>query len=106
MPTPKNIIKRIRGIPKKRRKMENPVDALRVLLKAAEERQKVYERDKIRVRDRNFNKARETRARNIAEVKIAQEEEQARQDDIQKTRIKNLRRARRKLRKLRSGEIT
>lgn len=55
------------------------------------------------VRDRNFEKAKLVRAQNIENRRIERENENIRQEQIEKTRMKNLRKARRALERKRNG---
>jgi hypothetical protein len=96
----RNVIKRIRGIPSKPLAIADPVD-----IRLAEAQGDIYlweqhEKQKEIVRDRNFAKAQEARARQL-EAKAAEEE---RQREIEKARLKNLSKARRVLRKMREAE--
>jgi hypothetical protein len=103
MTTVKNIIRHIRGIRKKKRAPETPEEIARINEKALLDREQVYISDKIRVRDKNFDKARAARAKALLEASIAMEAERVRQEQIHKGRIKSLRKARRKLRKIRGA---
>jgi hypothetical protein len=101
MTTVKNIIRHIRGIRKKKRVPETPEEIARIQELALISREKVYTDDKIRVRDKNLDKAKAARAKALLEASIAMEAERVRQEQIQKNRIRSLRKARRKLRKIR-----
>lgn len=52
------------------------------------------------VRDRNFKRAQHARAEQVAEINA----EKTRQDDIMKAKLKNLKKARKKLAKIRSSQ--
>lgn len=58
------------------------------------------------VRDRNFEKAKLVRAQNIENRRIERENENIRQEQIEKTRMKNLKKARRALERKRNGIST
>jgi hypothetical protein len=63
MTTVKNIIRHIRGIRKKKRVPETPEEIARIQELALISREKVYTDDKIRVRDKNLDKAKAARAK-------------------------------------------
>jgi hypothetical protein len=104
MASVKNIIRHIRGIRKNTQPIQTQEETDRIKAAAELARQRVYEGDKIRVRDRNFEKARQARTLALLTIQLEQATEQARQDAIQAQRVKSLRKARRKLSKIRSGE--
>jgi hypothetical protein len=95
-----NILKRIKHIPKKPLVIADPVDIRIAEAKAQMAIGDLYDSQVDVVRQRNFQLAQETRSRNI-ELRA---EEERRQDDIAKQRLKNLSKARKVLRKMRTNE--
>ena len=96
MTTPKNIIKRIRKIPRKAKYKQPAGEVFRVKMMAKQNKIRAFENDKAIVRNKNFSKAVATRKMNMAA-------RMEKQDAIQNKRIMSLRKARRKLRRIRGA---
>lgn len=93
MSSVQRAIKKIRGIPRKPLVIADPVD-----IRLAEARGQIhmdeeYQRQVEFIRDRNFKKAQEVRAKMLEDARIEQE----RQQDIAYERLKNLKKARKAL---------
>ena len=101
MSDPKNIIKRLRRVPKKQ-DAQDPLDAIISEMEAELNMNDMWQRDKKTVRDSNFKKARIVRGQNLAKSKEEQRVEDARLQKISEARLKNLKKAQRKLRRIRS----
>lgn len=94
-----DAIKRVRHIPKKPLVITDPVDIRLAEARAQMAIGDLYESQVEIVRDRNFKLAQEARQRNVE----ARQEEERRQEEIAQTRLKNLTKARKKLRKMREN---
>jgi hypothetical protein len=94
----RKVIKRVRRVGKQPKTFD-PVDLIIAENRARKEKREMWEQDKVIVRDNNFKKAL------IAlEVKHGEEmQEKERQAVIAQTRLDNLKKARRKLKRLRNG---
>jgi hypothetical protein len=94
----KKVIRKIRHKFKRPEKPEHPLVKIIAEAKAERYRQEFWERDKKNVRDANFKKA-------LQALEVRREEqrkEKERQAEIAEQRLKNLKKARRKLAKIRS----
>ncbi len=89
----KRAIKKIRGIPRKPLEVVDPVDIRLAEAKGLIRMDEEYQRQVEFVRDRNFKKAQEARAKILEEARVEQE----RQNEIAYERLKNLKRARKVL---------
>jgi hypothetical protein len=94
----KKVIRKIRHKFKPPQKPEHPLAKIIAEAKAEEHRRKFWERDKKIVRDSNFKKA-------LVAMELKREEarkEKERQAEIAEQRILNLKKARRKLKRIRN----
>lgn len=100
MDTAKKVINKIRHKFKREQKPEDPIIKLVAEVKAEAYQQSLWERDKKIVRDDNFKKARLAMEEHRKEVQTERE----RQRTIAEQRLKNLKKARRRLAKIRSEQ--
>jgi hypothetical protein len=96
----KRAIYRVRRKHLQPAKMEDPIIRLLAKMKAEVYKREFWERDKRIVRTENFRKARLA----LAAMREEREQEKERQVIIADERLKNLKKARRRLAKLRSTE--
>lgn len=96
----KKVIRRIRHKFKAPEKPEPLWKKLQAQARAEEHQAKFWERDKKIVREDNFKKALAARALQIEAIRAEKE----RQAEIGENRLKNLKKARRKLAKIRSEQ--
>jgi hypothetical protein len=96
----KKAIRKVRRKPTTPVKVENPIIKIIALYKASQYKQAFWERDKKIVRDDNFKKALIARREQIKEINAEKE----RQVEIAEQRLQNLKKARRKLKRLRENE--
>jgi hypothetical protein len=100
MPTPKHIIKRIRGIPKQEIH-QSPEEIARIKFLVTIGRGIQWIEQKEFIRDRAFLKAQAARENQIEQDRQRKEAETERQQSIIDARLKNLKKARRVLKKKR-----
>jgi hypothetical protein len=96
----KKAINKIRHKFKRSEKPEHPLVKIIAERKAEEHVQALWERDKKIVREYNFEKAKVARAQQVEEIHAEKE----RQEQIAEDRLKNLKKARRRLNFLRKKE--
>lgn len=96
----KKVLRKIRHKFKRPEKPENPLAKIIAERKAEEHQREFWERDKVIVRDDNFKKALVARAQQIEAINA----EKQRQADIAELRLENLKKARRKLKRIRAKE--
>lgn len=100
MDTAKKVINKIRHKFKRPEKLEHPLVRIIAERQAEEHIAAFWERDKKIVRGYNFQKALIARAQQIEQINT----EKQRQIDIAEERLKNLKKARRKLAKIREEQ--
>ena len=96
----KKVIKKIRHKFKPPEKLEPLWKRLKAEAEARRLQEEFWERDKVIVRDQNFKKAKIAREQQIEAINAEKE----RQVEIAEQRLKNLKKARRKLAKLREEQ--
>ena len=97
---PKKVIRKIRHKFKPPEKPEDPIKKLIANLKAARQKQEIWETDKRIKREANFKQA----LLGLGEYRKQREAEKERQEEIANERLKNLKKARKALQKSREGE--
>jgi hypothetical protein len=94
----RKVIKRIRNIPRTPVEITDPVDIRLAEARGEMRMDEEYQKQVNIIRDRNFKKAQEARARMLEDARAEQE----RQDDIVYDRLKNLKKARKVLERMRN----
>jgi len=98
----RKVLRKFRGTRVRHPKPETSVEKAIALWRAQKYSEAFWERDKKIVRDANFRKAQLVRNDNLERRRLEREAEAERQSEIAEIRTKNLRKARRKLRWIRS----
>ena len=100
----KKVIKRLRGQIRPKEPPATAFDILMADLLSEQAKKDMWTADKKANRDASFAKARLVREKNLEEQRLAREAETERQGIIAENRMKNLKKARRRLRWIRKQE--